>query len=65
MASLRYEATPDLALYTSAGRGFETPTLNELSYRADGIGGLNFALQPSVNDQRRGRRQGAPGAAAC
>ena len=42
--------TPDLALYASAGRGFETPTLNELSYRPDGTGGLNFALQPSVND---------------
>lgn len=49
VASLRYEATRDLALYASAGRGFETPTLNELSYRPDGIGGLNFALQPSVN----------------
>ncbi|MGK6310012.1 TonB-dependent receptor family protein [Variovorax sp. DT-64] len=49
VASLRYQATPDLALYASAGRGFETPTLNELSYRADGIGGLNFGLQPSVN----------------
>jgi iron complex outermembrane receptor protein len=50
VASLRYEATRDLALYVSAGRGFETPTLNELSYRPDGVGGLNFALQPSVND---------------
>jgi iron complex outermembrane receptor protein len=49
VASLRYQATPGLALYASAGRGFETPTLNELSYRADGIGGLNFGLQPSVN----------------
>jgi iron complex outermembrane receptor protein len=50
VASLRFEATRDLALYVSAGRGFETPTLNELSYRPDGIGGLNFALRPSVND---------------
>ncbi|OUM03173.1 TonB-dependent receptor family protein [Variovorax sp. JS1663] len=49
VASLRFQATQDLAFYASAGRGFETPTLNELSYRADGIGGLNFALQPSVN----------------
>jgi len=40
----------DLALYLSAGRGFETPTLNELSYRPDGAGGLNLALRPSVND---------------
>jgi iron complex outermembrane receptor protein len=50
VASLRYQATPDLALYGSAGRGFETPTLNELSYRANGASGLNFALRPSVND---------------
>ncbi len=49
VASLRFQATQDLALYASAGRGFETPTLNELSYRADGTGGLNFGLQPSVN----------------
>ncbi|VWX58100.1 putative iron outer membrane receptor [Burkholderiales bacterium 8X] len=50
VASLRFAATRDLSLYASAGRGFETPTLNELSYRSDGIGGLNFGLQPSVND---------------
>lgn len=49
-ASLRYQATPDLALYGSIGRGFETPTLNELSYRSGGASGLNFALRPSVND---------------
>jgi iron complex outermembrane recepter protein len=50
VASLRYQATPDLALYGSIGRGFETPTLNELSYRSGGASGLNFALRPSVND---------------
>jgi len=50
VASLRYQATQDLALYGSIGRGFETPTLNELSYRANGASGLNFALRPSVND---------------
>ncbi|MFM9425044.1 iron complex outermembrane receptor protein [Variovorax sp. GrIS 2.14] len=50
VVSLRYEVTPDVAVYTSAGRGFETPTLNELSYRAGGASGLNFALQPAVND---------------
>jgi iron complex outermembrane receptor protein len=49
-ASLRYAATRNLALYVSAGRGFETPTLNELSYRPDGLGGLNFALKPATND---------------
>ncbi|WP_348541061.1 TonB-dependent receptor [Variovorax sp. TBS-050B] len=50
VASLRYQATADLALYGSVGRGFETPTLNELSYRAGGASGLNFALRPAVND---------------
>ncbi|MET0542881.1 MAG: TonB-dependent receptor [Variovorax sp.] len=50
VVALRYAATPDLNLYVTGGRGFETPTLNELSYRPDGLGGLNFALQPSVND---------------
>jgi iron complex outermembrane receptor protein len=50
VASLRYQATRDLALYVSAGRGFETPTLNELSYRPDGQAGLNFDLQPALND---------------
>ena len=48
-AALRYAATQNLNLYVSAGRGFETPTLNELSYRPSGLGGLNFALQPAVN----------------
>lgn len=50
VASLRWQPTRDLALYLSAGRGFETPTLNELSYRPDGTGGLNLGLQPAVND---------------
>ncbi|MDB5731749.1 MAG: TonB-dependent receptor, partial [Variovorax sp.] len=50
VAALRYAATPDLSLYATVGRGFETPTLNELSYRPGGLAGLNFALRPSVND---------------
>jgi iron complex outermembrane receptor protein len=40
-----FAATPDLRLYATAGRGFETPTLNELAYRANGQTGLNFGLQ--------------------
>ncbi len=50
VASLRWQPSRDLALHLSVGRGFETPTLNELSYRPDGTGGLNFALRPAVND---------------
>ena len=47
--ALNYQATPDLSLYITAGRGFETPTFNELSYRTDNEPGLNFGLKPSVN----------------
>ncbi len=47
--ALNYQATPDLSLYITAGRGFETPTFNELSYRADNESGLNFGLKPSIN----------------
>ena len=49
VGSLRYSPTEDLSFYVSAGRGFETPTFNEISYRNDGLGGLNFDLAPSIN----------------
>lgn len=48
-AALRFQATPDLALHVAAGRGFETPTLNELAYRAGGAAGSNFGLNPASN----------------
>lgn len=41
-----YKLTPNLNLYASAARGFETPTLNELFYSGTG-GGFNFNLRPS------------------
>ena len=47
--SLNYTHDDSWHSYLSAGRGFETPTLNELSYRPDGNSGLNFALRPSTN----------------
>ncbi len=37
-------------LYATAGRGFETPTFNELAYSPNGATGLNFALEPSRSD---------------
>ena len=40
-----YALNSDLHLYATAGRGFETPTLNELAYRSGGGTGLNFGLQ--------------------
>jgi iron complex outermembrane recepter protein len=45
-----YALTPAVHLYGTAGRGFETPTLNEIGYRPDGRTGLNFDLKPSRSD---------------
>lgn len=45
-----YALGNDLHLYASAGRGFETPTLNELAYRSGGQTGLNFGLQAATSN---------------
>jgi iron complex outermembrane recepter protein len=45
-----FKLTEGFNIYASAGRGFETPTFNELSYRASGATGLNFDLKPAVSD---------------
>lgn len=58
--SMRYSATLPAAgvtfspseqwrVYAAAGRGFETPTFNELAYRSAATG-LNFSLRPSRSD---------------
>lgn len=44
---LRYRLSDALQLYASAGRGFETPTLNEVAYKASGASGLNSQLSAS------------------
>ena len=49
VAGLMFKAGEHLRLYASAGRGFETPTFNELAYRADGGAGLAFDLLPAVS----------------
>jgi iron complex outermembrane receptor protein len=41
-----YEPDRAVHLYANIGKGFETPTLNELAYRPNGLRGLNFGLQP-------------------
>jgi len=46
---LMYALSSDVHLYATAGRGFETPTLNELAYRASGATGLNFGLQAATS----------------
>jgi iron complex outermembrane receptor protein len=49
VAGLSYELTKDLSTYASFGRGFETPTLNELAYRSisGSLPGYNFGLKPA------------------
>lgn len=44
-----YAVSAGLNVYATAGKGFETPTLNELAYRPSGATGLNFGLQASVS----------------
>jgi iron complex outermembrane receptor protein len=41
-----YKVSPELNVYASAARGFETPTLNELFYSSGGAG-FNFGLKPA------------------
>ena len=52
VAGIVFRAAPLVHLYGSYGRGFETPTLNDLSYRStDGsIPGLNLGLKPARSD---------------
>ena len=48
-AGVSFAPSAQWRVYAAAGRGFETPTFNELAYRATGSG-LNFALRPSRSD---------------
>lgn len=43
-----WRAAPELNVYMNAGRGFETPTFNELAYRNSGTG-LNTDLRASTS----------------
>ena len=49
VAAALFHVNPALNLYASYGKGFETPTLNDLAYRSsDGsLPGLNIGLQPA------------------
>ena len=47
VAGISFAPTPDWRLYAASGKGFETPTLNEIAYRANGATGLNFELRPA------------------
>ncbi|MEO7875346.1 MAG: TonB-dependent receptor [Dokdonella sp.] len=47
VAGLLWKVADSANLYASYGKGFETPTFNELGYRNDGGAGLAFDLTPS------------------
>jgi iron complex outermembrane receptor protein len=49
VAGLMFDASADSRWYLSLGRGFETPTFNELGYRNDGGAGLALDLLPAVS----------------
>jgi iron complex outermembrane receptor protein len=48
---LVYAPDADFAWRASVARGFETPTVIELSYRPDGSAGVNFDLEPARTRQ--------------
>ena len=48
---LRWAPAPGLALHASAARGFESPTLGELAYRAGTAGGFNTSLLGQTSRQ--------------
>jgi iron complex outermembrane recepter protein len=50
VAGVMFAVNPAVHLYVTAGRGFETPTLNELAYRPGGATGLNFDLRAATSD---------------
>ena len=50
VVGLMFAATESVHLYATVGRGFETPTLNELAYRSSGATGLNLDLRASRSD---------------
>jgi iron complex outermembrane recepter protein len=52
VAGVTFRVNPAINLYGSYGKGFETPTLNDLAYRSvDGsLTGLNLGLKPARSD---------------
>jgi iron complex outermembrane receptor protein len=52
VAGVTFRAASMLNLYASYGKGFETPTLNDLAYRSvnGSLPGLNYALKPARSD---------------
>ncbi len=51
VAALQWRASEALNVYVSAGRGYESPTFNELAYRPDGSAGFNTELRGQSSTQ--------------
>ena len=51
VAALQWRTSEALNLYVSAGRGYESPTFNELAYRPDGSAGFNTELKGQSSTQ--------------
>ncbi len=52
VGGITFRASSAVNLYASYGKGFETPTLNDLAYRSvnGSLPGLNFGLKPARSD---------------
>ncbi|WP_460712703.1 TonB-dependent receptor family protein [Lysobacter terrae] len=64
VAGLGWKPSPHWYVFASWGRGFETPTFNELAYRNDGGSGPNFGLRPARTRSMEAGIRFARGAAA-
>lgn len=51
VAALQWRFAPELNIYLSAARGFESPTFNEFAYRPDGQPGFNTELAAQTSRQ--------------
>jgi len=63
VAGVTYRAAPIVNLYASYGKGFETPTLDEVAYRSTNgsLPGLNLGLAPArSNNYEAGVKVGKP-----
>jgi iron complex outermembrane receptor protein len=49
VVGLLFQLNPEVNLFASVGKGFETPTFAELGYRPDGLPGLNFDLRAATS----------------
>ena len=59
-----YHATDALNVFATYGKGFETPTLNEVAYNGAGVPGFNTSIQASTSQHFEAGAKWAPSAQA-